>query len=327
MSTAAPPSTDPARTTWERRRLFSAFEGLLSDGTDGVEPTDVPVDPQRSLFGAATPALSRMLPESAERRTRHRRLLAAAGYNSPAAWENLAALRFVVAFLALLITGTLLLVAPPSLELLLLGAVVALPLVAWALPPLLLTARAAQRRIDIERGLPDVLDLLNMGVSQGLTVPQCLHRISREIRSVHPALATELQIVDRQTQYGSLNQALRNFMQRIDSPEVAAFGSLLLQSELTGTSISAALRDYSEGMRDSLRERADARANSASFWMLIPVTLCLMPSVFLFLLGPAIVQMDAFFTQQAGQLAEDRDAALDSLDQQPQIDLSRFRQN
>jgi hypothetical protein len=55
--------------------------------------------------------------------------------------------------------------------------------------------------------------------------------------------------------------------------------------------------------------------------------LCLMPSVFLFLLGPAIVQLDEFFGSQASQLVEGREDALRSLEQQPQASLSQFQQD
>ena len=327
QSTAGSDSTHPR---WHNRRLFMALDGIL--GADGqaapaVDPEELPISNDDYLFGGITPALAAMLPESAERRAKHRQSLTAAGYRSRAAWANLTALRFVLAFVSMIAVGYWLIVAPPQFELFLMGLLVALPLLAWAIPPLAVSAKATERRIDIDRGLPDVLDMLNMGVSQGLTAPQCLHRISQEIAEAHPALAEELRIVDRQTQLGSLTHALRNFSQRIDSPEVATFTSLLIQSETTGTSISQALQDYSDSMRSTLRERADARANSASFWMLAPVTLCLMPSVFLFLLGPAIVQLDDFFGNRASELVEGRNQALESLNQQPQLDLSQFSQN
>ena len=142
--------------------------------------------------------------------------------------------------------------------------------------------------------------------------------------AAHPALAEELRIVDQQAEVGSLPQALKNFGQRIDSPEINSFTSLLVQSESTGTSISKALTEYSDSIRASLKERADARANAASFKLLFPVALFLMPSVFLFLLGPAIVQMSDFFNNQAETLQQNRQDAVRSLDQQPQLDLRRF---
>jgi Flp pilus assembly protein TadB len=313
--------------TWSDRRLFQDFRGLLAESADSFPipvPEDLPIRNDDFVFGSLTPSIAQLLPETDTRRDVQRKTLIAAGYHSRASWLNLSAIRFTLAFLALVIVGFWLIVAPPAIEPWLLGLLVTAPLFMWALPPLIVVFKASERKSDIERGLPDVLDMMNMGVSQGLTVPQSLRRISTELVSSHPALAEELRIVDQQAEIGNLPQALRNFGYRIESPEVNSFTSLLIQSETTGTSIARALSDYSDSIRSSLKERADARANAASFQLLFPVALLLMPSVFLFLLGPAIVQMSDFFNNQADGLQQDRREALQSLDQQPQLDLRRF---
>lgn len=312
--------------TWGDRRLFSDFRGILSDDVDPknqIPPEDLPMRDDEMFFGRITPAVAQLLPESAARREVQRKSLTGAGYNSRASWINLTAIRFVLAFLSILLVGYFLIVLPPAAEPWLMAMLVIAPLLAWSIPPLVVSFRAAERKIDIERGLPDVLDMMNMGVSQGLTVPQSLKRISREIGSVHPALAEELQLVNQQAEVGNMPHALRNFSQRIDSPEVNSFTSLLIQSEVTGTSISRSLTEYSDGIRSSLKERADSRANLASFQLLFPVALCLMPSVFLFLLGPAIVQFSDFYNNQAQQLQQSRQDAIRSLDQAPTLDYSR----
>ena len=313
--------------TWGDRRLFSEFRGILSEDTNQLEqivPDELPMRDEELLFGGITSAVAQLLPESAGRREAQRKNLTGAGYFSRASWLNLTALRFVLAFCSVVFLGILLLFAPPVVEPWLLVLLIVAPLMAWAVPPLVISFKASERRIDIERGLPDVLDMMNMGVSQGLTVPQSLKRIGREISNVHPALAEELQLLNQQAEIGSMPQALRNFSQRIDSPEVSSFTSLLIQSEVTGTSISRSLTEYSDGIRSSLKERADSRANLASFKLLFPVALLLMPSVFLFLLGPAIVELSDFYNNQAGQLQQDRRDAIRSLDQAPQLDYSRF---
>jgi tight adherence protein C len=312
--------------TWNDRRLFTDFKGILNEDADAIRlpaPEDLPIRDDDFVFGSITPAIAQLLPETDARRDSQRKNLIAAGYHSRASWLNLASIRFVLSFLAMVVVGFWLIVAPPALEVWLIGLLVAAPLFLWAIPPLLVAFKATERKSDIERGLPDVLDMMNMGVSQGLTVPQSLKRIGREIKSVHPALAEELHIVNQQAEVGSLPQALKNLSQRIDSPDIASFTSLLIQSEATGTSISKALTDYSDSMRASLKERADARANAASFQLLFPVTLLLMPAVFLLLLGPAIVQMTDFFNNQGAQLQRDRATAVRSLDQQPLLNQNR----
>lgn len=315
------------RSTWGDRRLFSEFRGILADTPhllNPIVPEDLPMREDQMLFGSITPAVAQLLPETAGRREIQRKNLVGAGYTSRASWINLTAARFILAFLSIVIVGYLLIMLPSAAEPWLVAMLIIAPLLAWAIPPLVVAFKASERKIDIERGLPDVLDMMNMGVSQGLTVPQSLKRISREISSVHPALAEELQLVNQQAEVGSMPQALRNFSQRIDSPEVNSFTSLLIQSEVTGTSISRSLTEYSDGIRSSLKERADSRANLASFKLLFPVALCLMPSVFMFLLGPAIVQFSDFYNNQAQQLQQSREDAIRSLDQAPTLDYSRL---
>ncbi len=320
QETAAAAGTNRLRGV--QRSVFSEFRGIVRRSDEDLtlpEPEELPVEEEDLAFGSATPALAQMLPETKKRKDRQRQDLLAAGYHSRASWLNLNSTRFVLAFLSLLLVGLGLIMAPPAAEPYLLAAVIAAPLVAWALPPLIVSSRASERRTNIERGLPDILDMLNMGVSQGLTVQSALRRIGPEISAAHPELAEELSIVNRQARMGTLRQALHNFAQRIDSPEVTSFTSLLIQSDATGTSVTRALTDYSESMRSTFRERADARANAASFKLLFPITLCLMPSVFMFLLGPAVVTMSDFFGGTATELLEGRQNAMSTLDQAPRV--------
>ncbi len=308
------------KTTWSDRKLFSGFHGILNQDARqqvAIEPEDLPMRADQMVFGAITPGLAELLPETRARKEQQRQNLLAAGYHSRAAWINLNAVRFALVFLSIVVVLIWLNMAPPALEPWLMAMLIAAPLLCWAIPPLWVRSQAADRRIDIERGLPDVMDMLNMGVSQGLTVPSALRRVGAELAPTQPELGSELRMINQQAQVGSLSQALRNFAKRIDSPEVTSFTSLLIQSEATGTSVTRALSEYSDSMRNSLRERADSRANAASFKLLFPVALCLMPSVFLFLMGPAIVNVNDFFDNTADQLMQDRSNALDSLDVQP----------
>lgn len=307
------------QTTWENRRLFHEFRGIVTEERLSIrspEPEELPIAEDDFLFGTATPALAQMLPESESRRLTQRKNLMAAGYQSRAAWQNLSALRFILSFSSLCLLGLLLIMAPPEIESATVAAVVIVPLLMWALPPLAVASRASERTRDIEMGLPDVLDMLNMCVSQGLTVMQSLKRITREISGVHPSLGVELGIVTRQAEVSDLSHSLKAFATRIESPEVTSFTSLLVQSDVTGTALSRALTEYSDSIRATLKERADTRANSASFQLLFPVSLLLMPAVFLFLLGPAIVQVSDFYGSQSNPVDQSRQQSLQSLNRQ-----------
>ena len=267
---------------------------VLAEDVPGMDDSD------RKFGSQLNPALASLLPESAERREQSRKELLAAGYHSPHAVENLAATRYVYMMLALVVFGALLLIAPPRLEPWAIGGLIVGPMLGWALPMLRIRSQAEERKLEIGRAMPDLLDMLNMCVSQGLTVHDALRRVLRDFRGVYPALSQELAIVTEQTQISNLHTALENFGQRVDLPEVHSFTSLLIQTERMGTSISEALTTYSDTMRESLRQRADEKGNQATFRLLFPTVLCLMPAVYLFLLGPAVIGLSNFFYQPGG---------------------------
>lgn len=284
---------------WSQRRLFSTSN--LAGRTTGnnlprIGPDEVPTaDPDDFVFGPMTAVLAQLLPESPARRETIKQELKAAGYYRPHAWQNLAAIRYVAMMLPLLLFGLLLVLVPPQAEIAVLAMLLFAPPFGWALPRLYVKNRANDRADQIERAFPDMLDMLNMCVSQGLTVPESLERISRELNPVYPALAQELRIVIEQSRIGTFQHALENLAGRIDIEPVKSFTSLLIQTERMGTSISEALAEYSDAMRETLRQRADQQANQAAFKLLFPTVLCLMPAVYIFLLGPAIIELSEFF--------------------------------
>lgn len=260
-----------------------------------VEAAETPLATAEDyVFGSLTPILSTLLPDSDERRAQAKRELQTAGYYRPHAHQNLAAIRYVCIMAPLLLLGGLLLISPPAFEPFILGAIVIVPLMGWALPRLYVKSRGKERTNQIENALPDMLDMLNMCVSQGMTVPAALKRINQDLPKVHPALHKELQIVSEQAQIGTMEQSLQNFSRRIDVPEVHSFTSLLIQTERMGTSVSSALAEYSDNMRAGMKQRADEKGNRAAFKLLFPTVLCLMPAVFMFLLGPSVIEITKF---------------------------------
>lgn len=295
--TAAPRSWESTHS--DDRRLLET-RGMLERSENPmprVLPEEVPgVDDTDRTFGTwLNPAFASLLPESPERKEDARKDLQSAGFYNPHAMENLAATRYVGMVLSVIVILAMLLVSPPQLEPWLMASLVLVPALAWALPALYIRSKAKERKHEIERAMPDLLDMLNMCVGQGLTVPDSLQRIGRDFRAVYPALSQELGIVNAQAKISTLQTALENFSRRIDLPEVHSLTSLLIQTERMGTSISQALTTYSDTMRESQRQQADEKGNRATFRLLFPTVLCLMPAVYLFLLGPAINELQRFF--------------------------------
>ncbi|MFQ5734389.1 MAG: type II secretion system F family protein [Planctomycetaceae bacterium] len=301
-------ATREQSTSWADRRLFAGIVRRTDDGDAAlrrVEPRDVPtVDTGDYVFGGLTPVLAALFPDSDRRRKQTKQELRSAGYLSPHAAQNLAAIRYVLMMLPLVSGGLLLISAPRSFEPAILASMVVLTAVGWAYPRVFVRNKARRRVFRIEQALPDMLDMLNMCVSQGMTVSEALRRIGDELEVTGPDLSRELRIVCEQSDIGTLEHALDNFADRVDSEEVRSFTSLLIQTERMGTSISQALIDYSDNFRDSHRQEADRRANAAAFKLLFPTVLCLMPAVYLFLLGPAVIELSNFMGGEGRQILE-----------------------
>ncbi|MEZ5950184.1 MAG: type II secretion system F family protein [Planctomycetaceae bacterium] len=303
--------------SWTSRSLFGKPITGMQQDLPRLEPGQIPFsDTSDYQFGGVTPALASLLPESENRRKTLKRELIQAGYLNPHAYENLAAVRYLGLMLPLLVFGILLVFGPPQLEPVMLVFMVVGAIMGWALPRLFVRNRSNSHRHEIEQALPDVIDLLNMCVSQGMTLRAALARVSWEITDTYPAMAEELAIVAEQSNLGTLEHALDNMNERIDLPELHSLTSLLTQTERMGTNVSDALTDYSDAMRSTLQQRADQKANAATFKLLFPTVLCLMPAVYFFLLGPAVVELSDFF--EAGGLDRYRQTEVRRTDNQPQ---------
>lgn len=295
---APKPSSD--HSSWRDHPLFVDPSGTYSDQTatlPRVFPEEVPgvrTDDYWAGRGATT-ALSSLMPTSAAGQEDVREDLLAAGYFQPHALSNFNAIRYIAILLPLLLCGVALVLVPTRLEMYVIALIVMLPILGWALPRLYLRNKATERRRQIERAMPDLLDMMNMCVSQGMTVPAALDRVRTEMRGAYPALEQELRIIGEQSRLGSMDVALKNFSRRVNVPEVHSFTSLLMQTSRMGTSVSQSLSDYSDTMRESFKQRADEKGNRATFRLLFPTVLCLMPAVYMFLMGPAVIELSRFF--------------------------------
>lgn len=226
------------------------------------------------------------------------RELRRAGLYRPSARIEFLAIRNALIVLAVIVTGLIVVAIGPDdmdtvLKVLFIGLMAAG--VAWALPRLILRGRGNKRVDRIERGLPDALDMMSMCMSGGITLQHSLVRVSREIFPAHPDLAVELLVVHQQAELTSLEQSFRQLAKRLDSRDVNALCSLVIQGLELGTSMVDAIREYADDVRLRRRQDADERAAKASVKLLFPIILLLLPSVFIILWGPAILEMIDFF--------------------------------
>lgn len=175
-----------------------------------------------------------------------------------------------------------------------------LGILGMVLPSFWLDRRKRARQTAFRRALPDALDVLVICLEGGLSLPSALKRVAAELRTAHPMLALELNIVQREVQLGrSAGEALRQFAERTDLEELRMLASLILQSERFGASLVKALRVHAETLRQKRIFLAEEMAQKAATKILFPTVLCILPGMFVVILGPAAIQIIDMFSHMA----------------------------
>ncbi|MGZ3433789.1 MAG: type II secretion system F family protein [Isosphaeraceae bacterium] len=153
-----------------------------------------------------------------------------------------------------------------------------------------------KRQSNFRRALPDALDVLVICLEGGLSLSAGLRRVSTELRTAHPALASELAIVQREVQLGlTSGEALKKMGERSDLEEVRSLASVILQSERLGASLVKSLRVHAESLRLKRYQRAEEKAAVAATKVLFPTLLFILPAVFVVVLGPAAFHLIEMF--------------------------------
>lgn len=153
------------------------------------------------------------------------------------------------------------------------------------------------RQQRLRWGLADALDLLVVSVEAGLGVNAAMVRVSKEMRRVHPEISEEFEMVNLEIRVGrEREEALRNLAERTGVDDLRGLCAMLIQADRFGTSIARAIRAYSDSLRTKRRQRAEQAAQKAAIKLLFPLAIFLFPTLFIALIGPAMLQlMDTFF--------------------------------
>ena len=172
---------------------------------------------------------------------------------------------------------------------LLLVAVVVLWGGSFMYPDIMVNRLMEDRQKEIARKLPDILDLLVISVEAGLGFEQAL---DRTCTAVPGALSDEFRRMLHEIRIGATRaDALRAMADRSDVAELRAFILAMLQADTFGVSISRLLRSQAEETRTKRRLMAQEKAQKAPVKMLFPLVFCIFPSIFVVILGPAIIQI------------------------------------
>jgi tight adherence protein C len=161
--------------------------------------------------------------------------------------------------------------------------------VGWFGPPSLLSARASRRRDNIRQELPDTMDLLTISVEAGLGFDAAFGQCITNIRGT---LSDELSRVMQEMQLGvARSQAFRNLDTRTEVEELKSFVLAMIQADQFGISVSRVLRAQAAQLRVRRRQRAEEKAMKLPVKMIFPLILCIMPSLFVVIVGPGVVRI------------------------------------
>jgi tight adherence protein C len=162
----------------------------------------------------------------------------------------------------------------------------------WIAPGFFVGRRAKSRQREIQRALPDALDLLVVCVEAGLGLNQALMRVSQEIRHVSALIGDELGLVNLEIRAGVPRpDALRNLGSRTGVAELRSLAAMLIQTDRFGTSIAQAMRVHADTLRTKRRQRAEEAAAKTTVKLVFPLVLFIFPAMFVVLLGPAVIQI------------------------------------
>lgn len=269
-----------------RRRAVSnlqrgfAAAGAATTGDDAVE--NVRVQDATGLPARLTPP--RMV------RTLDR-LLTKAG--RPPSWplERLMAVKVILGLTGVALGAMFVMSRPMALTYVL---AVVLPLLGYFLPELLLQSQGQKRSEQITLELADTLDQMTIAVEAGLGFESAMAQVARNGRG---PLAEELVRTLQDMQVGQSRRiAYEALGTRTDVRDLRRFVSAVIQADAYGVAIADVLRTQAGEMRLKRRQRAEEKAMQIPVKVIFPLMLCILPVLFIILLGPAMMDILAAFT-------------------------------
>jgi tight adherence protein C len=281
---------------WLAFRPQSAASKRLSEleaqATSDVTPVpSQEASPVTVLAERMAEPINRLVPVSAAEAAKLRKQLMQAGFRSHNAPLTYRAIQIsAMALLPFTVAAVYVGLAKP------LGSAVLPILFAFILgffiPRFTLNQLIKRRKLRIQWGLPDSLDLMVVCIEAGLALNASMVRVSEEVHEVHPDISQEFGLANLEIRVGrSREEALSNLAERTGVEDLSSLVSMLIQADRFGTSITRAIRVYSEALRTKRRQRAEQMAQMAAVKLLLPLAAFLFPTLFIAILGPAALNL------------------------------------
>jgi tight adherence protein C len=168
------------------------------------------------------------------------------------------------------------------------GGTMAMLVLGYKLPDLIVDNMRNKRTNEIRKGIPDALDLLVICAEAGLTVDAAFSRVSKELGRAYPELGEEFALTSIELGFlTERRQAFENLSYRVNLEAVKGVVTTMIQTEKYGTPLASALRVLSAEFRNERMMRAEEKAARLPAIMTVPLILFILPVLFIVILGPA----------------------------------------
>lgn len=262
----------------------------LEDPRHGMAQS-IEANTMESLAARLAEPINRLVPPSAADAKKLHKELMQAGYRSPAAPAvyRVAQMGLMLGFPAVILLIWSITAQPLTDALM--YSLFALG-VGFLVPRFILNRLIASRKLRITWGLADALDLMVITMEAGLGLNAAMLRVCEELKSVHPDISKEFELANLEIRVGrERSEALRNLADRTGVEDLNSLVGMLIQADRFGTSIARAVRVYSDSLRTKRRQRAEQAAQKAAFKLLLPLGALLFPTMFIIILGPALLNI------------------------------------
>lgn len=284
----------------ERRRAVRLLESQVAGTTSenvNLREQHLSESFTRRIFvpvvAGASRVARRITPIDARDRVARKLLIA----GSPAGWDAERLLAFkIIGFSVGIALGLFVTTLIGDLAVFIRIVLIALlAFVGFMIPDSMLSRRVGERQKEILRTLSDTLDLLTISVEAGLSLNAAIAQV---VQNVPGVLSSEFARMLQEIQLGVPRaDAFRNLAERTDVDELNAFALAMIQADVFGVSIASVLRTQAQQLRIKRRQRAEARAQQTPVKIVFPLILCILPALFVVIVGPGAIRIwESFIT-------------------------------
>jgi tight adherence protein C len=169
----------------------------------------------------------------------------------------------------------------------------ALAAIGYIAPGYFVGTRSRKRRDEVQKDLPDALDLLAVSVEAGLGFDGAISKLAEHMDG---PLTEEFNLALGEMRIGEGRQeALKKMAERVDTPEITSFTRAIIQADQLGISLGRILRVQAADTRLKRQAAAEEKAMKAPIKMLFPLVLFIFPAMFIVILGPALLNLKGLF--------------------------------